>query len=112
MNTVILALLGLLSIALASENGGYYTCDAPTLAAKNQCIFALTGSQPEDWIQEPVLHNIDRTVGDDLYRGVQRYNGEMISRVNPKPWVNGDELVGVTDAITGICGVVILLFLS
>ena len=53
MKKAILTVLGLLSTALASENGGYYTCDAPTLAAKNQCIFALTGSQPEDWIKNP-----------------------------------------------------------
>lgn len=101
MNKLILAVLGLLSsTALASENGGYYTCDAEILAADNQCIFALTGDQPEDWVQEPVLHDLDRTVGDDFYRGVQSYTGDMLS-VSPKPWVNGDELVGTTTAVTG-----------
>ena len=33
----------LMSIAHASDNGGYYTCNAEKLASDNQCIFDLTG---------------------------------------------------------------------
>ena len=87
-------------IVSTSENGGYYTCKAETLASENKCIFELTGSQPADWIQEPVTHDLDRTVGEIFYRGVQSYTGDMLS-VSPKPWVNGDVLVGTTDPVTG-----------
>ena len=100
MKKVILTVLGLLSTALASENGGYYTCNADILADDNQCIFDLTEDAPAAWGGETILHNLDRTVGPDFYRGVESLAGDMLS-VSPKPWVNGDELVGTTDAITG-----------
>ena len=90
----------LLSTVLASENGGYYTCDEVALADDNQCIFALTGTQPDDWVTPAIPHDVDRTVGADFCRGVQSYAGTMLS-VSPKPWVNGDELVGSTSKITG-----------
>jgi len=93
-------LLAIVSSAFASDNGKYYKCDEDILAADNQCIFTLTGDQPDDWIQETVLHNVDRTVGKDFCRGVMSYAGVMLS-VSPKPWVNGDVLVGSTDKITG-----------
>ena len=59
------------------------------------------GEQPEDWIQETVLHDINRDVGADFYRGVQSYDGETMLSVSPKPWVNGDSLVASDDPITG-----------
>jgi len=90
-----------ISIAHASDNGGYYTCNAEKLASDNQCIFDLTGTQPADWIQEPVKHDISRDVGPDFYRGVQSYDGQTMLSVSPKPWVNGDSLVGSDDPVTG-----------
>ena len=95
----LLLTLALTSTAFASENGGYYYCGEEALA-NNQCIFALTGSEPDDWIHEPVLHNVDRGVGDNFCRGVESYAGVMLS-VSPKPWVNGDVLVGSSTAVTG-----------
>jgi hypothetical protein len=89
------------SNAKASDNGKYYACDTSILDSDNQCIFALTGEQPEDWIQETVLHDINRDVGADFYRGVQSYDGETMLSVSPKPWVNGDSLVASDDPITG-----------
>jgi len=89
------------SLALGSDNGGYYTCDATTLNTDNQCIFDLTGTQPEDWIQEPIEHDINRDVGPDFYRGVQSYDGETMYSISPRPWVNGDSLVGSDAAVTG-----------
>ena len=101
-------LLAACSWVSASENGGYYKCDEAILESDNKCIFTLTEDPvtgdltvPEDWVQEPVLHAVDRTVGDDYYRGVQSYTGAMLS-VSPKPWVNGDKLVSTSpDMITG-----------
>lgn len=95
--------------ARASDNGGYYTCDATTLASDNKCVFALTGTQPTDWIQTPVKHDLDRTVGADFFRGVQGYAGDMLS-VSPKPWVNGDVLVGSDAALTGDVWIYALIF--
>merc|ERR1712008_132954 len=89
------------SNARASDNGQYYICDTSILEFDNQCIFALTGAQPEDWIQETVLHDINRDVGADFYRGVQSYDGETMLSISPKPWVNGDSLVTSDDPITG-----------
>jgi len=89
------------SNAKASDNGKYYACDTSILNSDNQCIFDLTGEQPEDWIQETVLHDINRDVGADFYRGVQSYDGETMLSVSPKPWVNGDSLVASDDPITG-----------
>ena len=97
---VLLLTLALSSCAFASENGGYYACDAGELVDNNECIFVLTDTVPEDWIQEPVLHNVDRAVGANFCRGVQSYAGVMLS-VSPKPWVNGDVLVASTEAVTG-----------
>ena len=34
-----------ITIALGSDNGGYYTCDTAILETDNQCIFDLTGKQ-------------------------------------------------------------------
>ena len=96
-------ILSLLSaIASASENGGYYTCDATALATDNKCIFALTDTAPTDWVTPAQKHDIDRDVGENFYRGVQSYTGDMLS-VSPKPWVNGDVLVGTEPdaAVTG-----------
>ena len=59
------------------------------------------GAQPEDWIQETVLHDINRDIGADFYRGVQSYDGETMLSISPKPWVNGDSLVASDDPITG-----------
>lgn len=97
--TALLLTLALSSCAFASENGGYYECEADALT-NNQCIFALTGEEPDDWIHEPVLHDVDREVGANFCRGVESYAGVMLS-VSPKPWVNGDALVGSSDAVTG-----------
>ena len=86
---------------LASDNGGYYVCDASKLASDNQCIFALSGSQPDDWTTTgAVPHNLDRNVGADFYRGIQKNDGSMITKVNPKPWANGDVLVATDDPVT------------
>jgi len=90
-----------LSVALGSDNGLYYVCDTSKLESQNECIFVLTGDQPDDWIQEPVEHDIDRDVGADFYRGVQSYDGETMLNLSPKPWVNGDSLVGSDDPVTG-----------
>jgi len=90
-----------LSIALGSDNGKYYVCDTSKLQSQNECIFVLTGAQPDDWIQEPVEHDIDRNVGADFYRGVQSYDGETMLPLTPRPWVNGDSLVGSDDPVTG-----------
>ena len=94
-------LLASCTIVSASKNGGYYTCDATILAAENKCTFALSGDQPDDWTQETVEHDIDREVGADFYRGVQSYDGETMLNLSPKPWVNGDSLVGSDDPVTG-----------
>merc|ERR1711944_206412 len=90
-NTLEFLLLVVVPLALASDNGLYYICDTKILANKNQCIFALTGDQPSDW-GPAVKHDIDRTVGDDFYRGVLSYDGENWLNVSAKPWVNGDTL--------------------
>ena len=42
-------------------------CDTGILASDNQCIFALTGDQPDDWL-DAVEHDVKRNVGDDFYR--------------------------------------------
>jgi len=90
-----------LSIALGSDNGKYYVCDTSKLQSQNECIFVLTGAQPDDWIQETVEHDIDRNVGADFYRGVQSHDGETMLPLTPKPWANGDSLVGTDDPVTG-----------
>jgi len=90
-----------LSIALGSDNGKYYVCDTAKLQSQNECIFVLTGAQPDDWIQETVEHDIDRNVGADFYRGVQSHDGETMLPLTPKPWANGDSLVGTDDPVTG-----------
>ena len=90
----------LAATTFASENGKYYVCDAGILNSDNKCIFALSGRQPSDWIQEPVKHNIDRAVGPDGYRGIRSYNGDML-HVAPRPWTNGDELIGTIDPVVG-----------
>ena len=98
LNSMLLVLALIVGV-FASDNGKYYKCDEAKLAANNQCIFTLTGEQPDDWL--PVEeHNVDRTVGADFYRGVQSYAGLMLS-VTPKPWANGDKLVGSTAKIEG-----------
>jgi len=95
-------LLAACSLVFASENGGYYECDVGLLASDNQCIMALTGAQPDDWVTPAIPHDINHDVGADFYRGVQSYTGDMLS-VSPKPWVNGDTLVATAEdnAITG-----------
>ena len=87
-------------VVSASKNGGDYACDADLLASDNVCIFTLTGDQPEEWIQHTVLHNVNRSVGPDFYRGVESFEGVLLP-VTPKPWANGDVLVGTTDPVTG-----------
>ena len=97
--SLMLVLLALVAGVFASDNGLYYKCDETKLADDNQCIFTLTGEQPDDWL--PVEeHNVDRTAGADFYRGVQSYAGLMLS-VSPKPWANGDKLVGSSTKIEG-----------
>jgi uncharacterized protein YciU (UPF0263 family) len=93
-------LLMLAKLLLASDNGKYYVCDTAILESDNQCIFVLTGDQPDDWTDK-VEHDINRDVGADFYRGVQSYDGETMLNVSPKPWVNGDDLVGSDEPITG-----------
>ena len=93
-------LLVYLPIALASDNGKYYVCDTAILASDNQCIFTLTGDQPTDWVAAQ-QHDINRSVGDDFFRGVQSYDGVSMLSVSPKPWVNGDTLAPSADAVTG-----------
>jgi len=94
-------LLASCMLVSASENGGYYECDATDLEDNNVCTFALTSTAPEDWVTPAQPHDIDRTVGATFYRGVMGYAGDMLS-VSPKPWVNGDELVNTApDMITG-----------
>ena len=44
-------LLLLAKLLLASDNGKYYVCDTAILESDNQCIFALTGDQPDDWVE-------------------------------------------------------------
>lgn len=90
------------SLVFASENGGYYTCNDDTLAADNQCIMELTGTQPTDWVTPAGPHDINHDVGADFFRGVESYAGDMLS-VSPKPWVNGDTLIGTAadNPITG-----------
>ena len=97
---VLATLLSLAKLLLASDNGKYYVCDTGILASDNQCIFVLTGDQPDDWL-DAVEHNINRDVGADFYRGVQSYDGETFLNVSPKPWVNGDSLAASNDPITG-----------
>lgn len=88
-------------VVSASENGGYYQCNEDALDNDNVCTFELTESAPDDWVTPAQPHDIDRTVGDAFYRGVMSYTGDMLS-VSPKPWVNGDVLVGTApDMITG-----------
>merc|ERR1711997_306018 len=95
---LICLVLVLIPVVFASDNGLYYKCDETKLANNNQCIFAYTGAQPEDWLPEVEEHNVDPSVGADFYRGIQSYNGVMLS-VSPKPWVNGDILVGSSTKI-------------
>jgi len=90
-----------LSVAHGGSNGKFYVCDEDILASDNKCIFVFNGEQPEDWIQEPIKHDIDRDVGADFYRGVQTYDGETMLSVSPAPWTNGDFLVGTDDPVTG-----------
>ena len=84
----------------ASLNGGYYICDPDLLVSDNVCIFAYSGSQPDDWPDEVVSHDIDRDVGANFCRAVATYEGVLLS-VSPKPWQNGDVLVGTTEPVTG-----------
>ena len=94
----------LLSTALASENGGYYTCDEAALKDDNQCIFALTNTAPEDWVTPATNHSVDRSVGADFCREVQHLDASGVGTplsVSPKPWANGDVLAGSTSKITG-----------
>ena len=44
-------LLLLAKFLLASDNGKYYVCDTAILESDNQCIFSLTGDQPDDWVE-------------------------------------------------------------
>ena len=44
-------LLLLAKLLLASDNGKYYVCDTAILDSDNQCVFALTGDQPDDWTE-------------------------------------------------------------
>ena len=70
MNIEFLFVSFLVPIILASDNGKYYICDTTILNSDNKCIFALSGDQPAEWIQETVEHDINRSVGDDFYREV------------------------------------------
>ena len=94
-------LLASCSLVCASENGGYYTCNAEILKVDNQCIFELTDTAPAEW-GSAVTHDVDRTVGDAFYRGVVDVEGDILN-VSPQPWVNGVTLVGTADegAVTG-----------
>jgi len=96
----IFLVLVLSPVVFASDNGLYYKCDETKLANNNQCIFAYTGAQPEDWLPAVEEHNVTTDVGDDFYRGIQSYDGKMLS-VSPKPWVNGDTLVESSTKIEG-----------
>ena len=99
MDKLIFAVSLLSATAFASKNGQYYICNTTILASDNECIFAFSGNQPSDW-DETVKHNIDRSVGEDFHRGVQNSTGHIL-HVTPKPWSNGDKLVGTTNAVTG-----------
>ena len=100
-NFKVLGTLFLLAkLVLASDNGKYYVCDTAILESDNQCIFVLTGEQPDSWL-DAVEHDINRDVGPDFYRGVQSYDGETMLNLTPIPWVNGDSLVGSADPVTG-----------
>ena len=81
----------------ASENGKYYICNAEILASENRCIFEFSGDQPADWVREET-HDVDRTVGENFHRGVESYQGKMLP-VSPRPWTNGDKLVGTSTAV-------------
>ena len=99
LSKLLFLFFALIASTFASDNGKYYKCDETTLAADNKCIFTLTGDQPDDWV--PIeKHDVDISVGADFYRGVQSYTGTMLS-VSPKPWVNGDKLVGSSTKIEG-----------
>ena len=70
MNIEFLFVSFLVPIIFASDNGKYYICDTTILNSDNKCIFALSGDQPAEWIQETVEHDISRSVGADFYREV------------------------------------------
>jgi len=110
VNSFIIVLTLGISCTMASDNGKYYICDTSKLESDNECIFVFNGEQPEDWIQEPISHDINRDVGADFYRGVQSYDGETMLSLSPKPWVNGDSLVASDDFITGELWVYTLIF--
>ena len=86
--------------SLASENGKYYVCNEEVLESNNQCIFALSGDQPDDWV-DLEEHDIDREIGPDFYRGVEKYDGSKILGTSPLPWANGDSLVATDEKISG-----------
>ena len=86
--------------SFASENGKYYVCNPEALASNNQCIFALSGDEPDDWVPLEE-HDIDRDVGEDFYRGIQKYDGSKILGTSPLPWANGDRLVATDEKISG-----------
>ena len=88
----LLLFLSIIAPSFASENGKYYVCDEATLASDNKCIFALSGDEPEEWVPLE-QHNIDREIGPDFYRGVEKYDGSQILGTSPLPWANGDRLV-------------------
>jgi len=96
----LLAIFSLISSVFGSENGGYYICDVETLASENQCVFALSGDEPDDWVALEE-HSVDRDVGPDFYRGVEKYDGSKILGASPLPWTNGDRLVGTDEKVSG-----------
>ena len=95
----LLVIISIISPSLASENGRYYICDTAKLASENQCIFALSGNQPDTWtsLEE---HNIDRGVGPEFSRGIKNKDATTMLGKSPKPWTNGDRLVASDEPIT------------
>ena len=96
----LLTALSLIAFSFASENGGYYVCDTEILASDNKCIFALSGDEPDDWVGLEE-HNINRDVGPNFYRGIEKYDGSKVLGTSPLPWTNGDRLVATDEKISG-----------
>lgn len=96
MKVAAIALVAMLpTLALASENGKYYTCLPLT---NDLCVFQKTSDAPSSW-GSVSANPIDRS-GASYYRNVVDSAGTSL-KATPKPWTQGDAIATTTTKQSG-----------